>query len=210
MAALKNRSVAIIVAAALAAAGGGAALITFNGAEGDAQFAQNDQNTADNPVPEESIDASLDGGDADIIPAGGDNNAVDEFSTDESKIDKGDITLDFSLGAFNDLKDVQLSDLVKKVERVPGVPEETKVWVATADIASAPGIETLYHVKGPLTCGSIGCDLIVIGESGGSRRILLETVGERVDAPEIDTLIINQGTSSESVWVFDGDKFVKT
>ena len=116
------------------------------------------------------------------------------------------VSIDFSRGGVDDLRNLQLTDLLSKIESVPGVSDETKVWIASADVASAPGSETLYHIKGPLTCGSVGCDLIV---AGGSDQILLETVGESVDAPEMDTLIINQGASSETVWEFNGDRFVR-
>ncbi|WDI32187.1 hypothetical protein PUV54_03145 [Hyphococcus flavus] len=115
------------------------------------------------------------------------------------------VSIDFSRGGVDDLRDLQLTELLSKLESVPGVSDDTKVWIASADVASTPGSETLYHIKGPLTCGSAGCDLIVAGGS----QILLETVGESVDAPAIDTLIINQGTSSETVWEFNGDRFVR-
>ena len=112
--------------------------------------------------------------------------------------------LDFSLGSVDDLRKDQLSSAVAKIESVAGVAEQTKVWVATADIASAPGIETLYHLKGPLTCGRIGCDLLVVS---GSKAVLLETIGEGVSSPAIDTLVINQGTGSAVTWEFDGARF---
>lgn len=112
--------------------------------------------------------------------------------------------LDFSLGSVDDLRKDQLSSAVAKIESVAGVAEQTKVWVATADVASAPGIETLYHLKGPLTCGRIGCDLLVVS---GSKAVLLETIGEGVSSPAIDTLVVNQGTGSAVTWEFDGSRF---
>lgn len=115
-------------------------------------------------------------------------------------------SLDFAIGSIDDLRKDQLTALVAKIEEVEGVADETKVWVATADVASAPGVETFYHIKGPLTCGRIGCDLIVVS---ASKAILLETIGEGVSSPNIDTLIINQGTGSAVTWVFDGSRFAE-
>jgi len=51
-----------------------------------------------------------------------------------------------------------------------------------------------------------GCELIVISASGS---VLLETIGEDVSAPAIDTLVVNQGSGTAVVWVFDGAEFVE-
>lgn len=117
----------------------------------------------------------------------------------------GPIDLSFSRGTVEDLRSAGLSAEVEKVSSVAGVADETKVWIAEADIASAPGDETLYHVKGPLTCGGVGCDLIIVDAAGDT---LLETVGEGVSAPQTDTLIINEGSPGEVTWVFDGARYV--
>ena len=205
MAALTSKSVAIISAAVLAATGGGAMLIALDGTKSDAEITRNDM-SADSTASGEGNAFSEDNAVADETLSVEGDDAIQDYPSAANDVDENGVALEFTLGAFNDLKGAPLSDLVTKIERVPGLAEETKVWVATADIASAPGSETFYHVKGPLTCGSVGCELIVIG---GARQRLLETIGERVDAPEIDTLIINQGTSSEVVWVFNGEIFVK-
>jgi hypothetical protein len=126
----------------------------------------------------------------------------------ESSGGAGDI-VDFSLGSIDDLRREQLSSLVDELQSVGDVADKTKVWVATADVARAPGVETFYHIKGPLNCGRMGCDLFVIGDAGGSRRVLLETVGEAVSSPQMDTLVINEGTASAVTWVYDGAEFVR-
>ena len=113
-------------------------------------------------------------------------------------------SIDFSIGSIDDLRRDQLSTPLEKIESVAGVAAETKVWVATADVASAPGVETFYHLKGPLTCGRIGCDLILVS---ASKAVLLETIAEGVSSPQIDTLIVNQGTDAAVTWVFNGSEF---
>ncbi|MBT8472236.1 MAG: hypothetical protein HKP25_08305 [Marinicaulis sp.] len=135
----------------------------------------------------------------------------DAPNTDVSEVDepaprKAPESIEFSLGSIDDLRAIQLTDLLEKIEAAPDVAEKTKVWVAEADIASPSGDETIYHVKGPLTCGRIGCDIIVID---GSSSVLLETVGEGISSPEMDTLIINEGSPTEVTWVFDGSEFVE-
>lgn len=113
-------------------------------------------------------------------------------------------SIDFSIGSIDDLRRDQLSTPLEKIESVAGVASETKVWVATADVASAPGVETFYHLKGPLTCGRIGCDLILVS---ASKAVLLETIAEGVSSPQIDTLIVDQGTDAAVTWVFNGSEF---
>ena len=192
MAIQKKKLVAMIIGLGLAFVAGCATLLALEGdLKNDDEIAHNDYIVADNT-------------------ASGDSNGSSLVRPNSANASTGDaINLDFILGAFENLEDVPLSKLVEKIESVTGVAEETKVWVATANVASTPGSETLFHVKGPLTCGSVGCELIVVGDWGGTQKILLETVGERVDAPEIDTLIVNQDTVSEVVWKFNGEKFVK-
>lgn len=187
-----NRKTVVLSGAGLAAAGS-ATLIAF-ALDGDANVNQ----------PETAGDA--DAAAAQTVSAESADSAQPEPSAINSDNGNRAVNIDFSRGGVDDLRNLQLTDLLSKIEGVPGVADETKVWIASADVASAPGSETLYHIKGPLTCGSVGCDLIV---AGGSNQILLETVGESVDAPEIDTLVINQGTSSEVVWEFNGDRFIK-
>lgn len=131
--------------------------------------------------------------------------------TGEEADDRNDaaIAINFTRGDLDDLRAEQFSGLTEKVERVADVADATKVWIATADIASAPGEETIYHVKGPLTCGTAGCELIIAGQSGGERTIFLETIAETISAPQRDTVVINAGTGAEAVWAFDGGKFVE-
>ncbi|MCB2114424.1 MAG: hypothetical protein R3C42_05840 [Parvularculaceae bacterium] len=125
---------------------------------------------------------------------------------DEPAARRAPVSLDFSLGSLADLRGLGAASMLDKIDAVEGVAEKTKVWVATADVASAPGDETFYHVKGPLTCGRIGCDLIVSSASGD---VLLETVGEGISSPAMDVLVINKGVGASVTWVFDGAHFVE-
>lgn len=118
-------------------------------------------------------------------------------------------SIDFTIGSMEDLRDAQLSNLIEKIESVPGVAEKTKVWIAIADVASAPGQEEFFHIKGPLTCGRIGCDLVVMGEHNGVQKVFLETIGESVEAPAFDELVINKGTNQEVIWEFNGEEYVE-
>ncbi|MCA8889552.1 MAG: hypothetical protein KDA46_12020, partial [Parvularculaceae bacterium] len=118
-------------------------------------------------------------------------------------------SLDFTLGSLDDLRREPVASLLEKIDSIPDVAERTKVWTARADVASAPGVETFYHVKGPVTCGRVGCDLVVLGDVGGARALLLDTVAEDVSSPQADTLVVNAGTPAEVTWVFDGAAFVE-
>ncbi|MEZ5918158.1 MAG: hypothetical protein R3C40_11455 [Parvularculaceae bacterium] len=118
-------------------------------------------------------------------------------------------SLNFTLGSLDDLRREPVASLLEKIDSIPDVAERTKVWTASADVASAPGVETFYHVKGPVTCGRVGCDLVVLGDVGGARTLLLDTVAEDVASPQVDTLVVNAGTPAEVTWVFDGAEFVE-
>lgn len=152
----------------------------------------------------EDVSGSVQNDDAPDTDEAPDADAV--AAADETAPQQGVRRLDFTRGSMDDLRDDKLTGLVEKISGVPGVADKTKVWVAKSDVASTPGMETLYHVKGPLTCGSVGCDLVVVDQSGSA---LLSTVGESVVSPQIDTLIINQGAATEVTWVFNGAVFIE-
>lgn len=193
MAILKIGQIAIISGLTLAGVGGAATMFALNGgAKNQAGTAAVESRVSPSP-PSASDD---DRGRVVVAEAAAD-------SDERALTAAAPASLDFSLGSIDDLRKFQLSSLIDKIESVEGVAEETKVWVAAADVASAPGEETFYHVKGPLTCGRIGCELIVIGASGS---VLLETIGEDVSAPAMDTLVVNQGSGTAVVWVFDSPR----
>jgi len=191
---LKIGPLAVISSLAVASVGGAATLFALNGG------------------PENRTEAAAIESRETPPPTAGDGDpgriviAEAASDSDERTPAAAPASLDFSIGSIDDLRRAQLSPVIDKIESVEGVAEETKVWVAEADVASAPGAETFYHVKGPLTCGRIGCELIVISASGS---VLLETIGEDVSAPAIDTLVVNQGSGTAVVWVFDGAEFVE-
>lgn len=187
MAIMKVGPIAIISGLALAGIGAAATLMSRDGK----QTAAPAPAAVESPAPAQIAQAD-ESADAEIPDAGGE---VAQASTSSPA------GIDFMIGSVDDLRRDQLSAPLEKIESVAA---ETKVWVATADVASAPGVETFYHLKGPLTCGRIGCDLIVVS---ASKAVLLETIAEGVSSPQIDTLIVNQGTDTVVTWVFNGSKF---
>lgn len=187
MAIMKVGPIAIISGLALAGIGAAATLMSRDGK----QTAAPAPAAVESPAPAQIAQAD-ESADAEIPDAGGE---VAQASTSSPA------GIDFMIGSVDDLRRNQLSALLEKIESVAA---ETKVWVAAADVASAPGVETFYHLKGPLTCGRIGCDLIVVS---ASKAVLLETIAEGVSSPQIDTLIVNQGTDTVVTWVFNGSKF---
>jgi hypothetical protein len=195
MAIFSNGSAMIVSGLALAAVAGGAALFLRGAPASDPAAPQVVVSEKQNPAGAAPTDI------AEPTPsAAGASDASISMAQGAPAT-----TLSFALGSMDDLRAAGLATLAERVGRVEGVADETKVWVARGDVARAPGVETIYHVKGPLTCGRIGCDIAVVSAAGG---LLLETVGETVDVPEPDTLVINEGTPSEVVWVFDGARFV--
>lgn len=187
MAIMKVGPIAIISGLALAGIGAAATLMSRDGK----QTAAPAPAAVESPAPAQIAQAD-ESADAEIPDAGGE---VAQAST------SAPAGIDFMIGSVDDLRRDQLSAPLEKIESVAA---ETKVWVAAADVASAPGVETFYHLKGPLTCGRIGCDLIVVS---ASKAVLLETIAEGVSSPQIDTLIVNQGTDTSVTWVFNGSKF---
>jgi len=199
----RNKSVMLISGAGVAVVAGGAALmaLAFDGGSKDAA----DEIVDVIPQPQEIVQNET------TEPPAADKPLVrvNEVRQDEGQSADsagGAVSLEFSRGGVQDLQDARLTALAEKLASVPGVPEQTKVWIATADVASAPGVETIYHVKGPLTCGSHGCELVVVSEA---QNILLETAGDSIEAPEMDTLVVNPGSGSETIWTFNGDTFEK-
>lgn len=199
MAIMKVGPIAIISGLALAGVGAAATLM----ARDDGSPEKADAATVETRQPAQAArsDEDEDGKAADAVDAANIEPPAAEAPPPASTPPG---TLDFSIGSIDDLRTDQLAAIVAKIEEVEGVAGDTKIWVATADVASAPGAETFYHVKGPLTCGRIGCDLVVVS---ASKAVLLETVGEGISAPQIDTLVINQGTGMSVTWVFNGSEY---
>ena len=224
MATLGMKTVAI--ASGLAAAAVAGAVTLFNAADAPEQPA--DVRVAENAAAPAAASASAPGLSGEHAAAAGEtereaiadaaenalsqtaavgasDDATDDETDDETGAEAPPV-IEFARGSMDDLRSAGLTRLIEKIESVAGVAEETKVWMATAEIASAAGEETVFQLKGPLTCGRLGCDIAVTG--GG--RILLETVGETVSAPQIDTLIINAGADTAVTWVFNGEEFVES
>jgi len=115
----------------------------------------------------------------------------------------------FSRGSANDLYAARMARTMTRIEKAPGAAKQTKIWVAYADLSSLPGLEKIIHVKNPVTCGSIGCELIIMGDIDGKQTILLRTIGETITSLAPDKLVINQGSKYEITWAFDGARFIQ-
>ena len=97
--------------------------------------------------------------------------------------------------------------LMRMFERAPEAAARTTVWIAKADICDLPGDETMMHIEGPLTCGSAGCQMVVMGEVGGRQKIIARMVGETVSVPQRERLVMNEGTKSETTYRFDRGQY---
>lgn len=116
----------------------------------------------------------------------------------------------FRTGDTKMLVELGMREIAARVEKAPGdAAKKTTIFVASADVASLPGPEAVAFVKGPVTCGRLGCKLVIVGLIDGKKVTLLETLGETVDAPSLDKLIVNKGTEFEVTWTFDGERFVE-
>lgn len=116
----------------------------------------------------------------------------------------------FRSGSSKTLAALGLRQLSAELAEAPkGVAEKTKVFVASADVASLPGPEAVAFVKGPVNCGSLGCTLVIVGLKGGTKVTLLDTLGVTIDSPAMDKIIVNKGTDYEVVWTFNGEQFVE-
>lgn len=94
-----------------------------------------------------------------------------------------------------------------RMASAPAIKTRRTVWMARADIASAPGDEILVQIRSPLTCGTLGCQMMVVSEAGGEKRVLMETVGDTIDAPSTDDVTINAGSKSQRSWRYEGASF---
>jgi len=132
----------------------------------------------------------------------------DAIERDAARDKENERKVQFQKQSTKELYALGLRDLATLVEGPPGVAEKTRVWVAQADLARLPGLETIVHVKGPVTCGRIGCNIVILGNVGGTEKIILETIGETIESPRRDRIIINQGTEYQIKWRFNGVRFV--
>ena len=106
-----------------------------------------------------------------------------------------------------ELYDMRLFNMARRLERTPGVMENNNVWMARADVCDEPGDEILLQVRSPLTCGTLGCQIMVISEASGAPRVILSTIGNSIDGQGRNALSMNEGTSSERQWSYRGGRF---
>lgn len=133
--------------------------------------------------------------------------AVDGQARDQSR--EPTTAVDFKIATLNDLGRLGMLDVAASVAEMPSLALDTKVWVAHADVAALPGLETIAIVKGPATCGRLGCELAITAQFSGLPVTLLRTLGETVDIVSMNKIVINKGAEFQVVWEFDGKKFVE-
>ena len=104
------------------------------------------------------------------------------------------------------LAEMKMAREAGRLLKAPGAMKRTKVWMARADVCNLPGDEILMQIRGPLTCGSLGCEMAVLSDADGAPRVLLRTVGDTIDAPVIDGLVINRGAKNQRAWRYENDK----
>lgn len=110
-------------------------------------------------------------------------------------------------GSEKDLYDMRLVSEMRRLARVPGALKNTKVWTTRADVSALAGEEILIQIRSPLTCGSLGCEMIVLSEASGSPQVLLRTIGDTIDAPRMDELVVNRGSNRERAWRLRSNRF---
>jgi hypothetical protein len=101
------------------------------------------------------------------------------------------------------LFDMKISSSTRRLPIEPGVRSRAKIWTARADVCDLPGDEILVQIRSPLTCGSLGCEMMVASDAGGAPRVLMRTIGNSIDAPSSDAITINAGAKTERSWRYE-------
>lgn len=113
----------------------------------------------------------------------------------------------WSTAPSENLYEMRLLKTAREIESIPGAMRNTKVWMARADICSTPGDEILMQIRSPLTCGTLGCEMVVLSDAVGPPRVLMRTIGDSIDAPAMDQLTINSGSTRQRSWKYDRGQF---
>lgn len=114
----------------------------------------------------------------------------------------------WSVASDEQLYQMQLLKTARELATTPGAMQRTRVWMARADICGAEGEEILMQIRSPLTCGTLGCEMVVLTEAGGGGpRVLMRTIGNSIDAADLDELTINEGTKLERRWSYARGRF---
>ncbi len=116
----------------------------------------------------------------------------------------------WSDASLQDLAKLRLENAAATLSRTPGALRHTKVLVARADVCSEAGEETLVQIRSPLTCGSLGCQMMILSETGAAPRVLMQTIGDTIDAPALDEIVINSGDVRQRVWRYDRGLYQKS
>lgn len=116
----------------------------------------------------------------------------------------------WSDATIEDLTRLRLENAALTLSRTPGALRHSKIWIARADVCSETGEETLVQIRSPLTCGSLGCQMMILTEAGGAPRIMMQTVGDTIDAPALDEIVINSGDKRERIWRYDRGLYQKS
>ena len=113
----------------------------------------------------------------------------------------------WTTGSEKDLLDMRLMKETGRLKRAPEAMKNTRIWIARADVSELAGEEILMQIRSPLTCGSLGCELLVISEATGNPIVLLHTIGDTIDAPAMDELVINKGSTRQRAWKYSRARF---
>ncbi|MBT8472237.1 MAG: hypothetical protein HKN14_13975 [Marinicaulis sp.] len=112
----------------------------------------------------------------------------------------------WSDASTKELFDMRLEKTARQILRLPDAMRTTKILTARADICSTPGEETIMQIRSPLTCGTLGCQMVVLSEASGSPRVIMRTIGDTLDAPAIDQIVINRGSKRQRSWNYSNQR----
>lgn len=108
-----------------------------------------------------------------------------------------------------DLYNMRMVKMARRLEQTPGAMKNTKIWIARADICSLAGDEILMQIRSPLTCGSLGCEMVILSEASGGPQVLMRTIGDTIDAPGMNQVVVNQGTDRQRSWNYDEGRYLQ-
>ncbi|MCA8889553.1 MAG: hypothetical protein KDA46_12025 [Parvularculaceae bacterium] len=106
-----------------------------------------------------------------------------------------------------ELVDKRLTKTMRRLAAAPDAMGQTRVWTARADICDLPGEEILMQIRSPLTCGTLGCEMVVLSDAGGAPQVVLETVGDTIDTRSPGEIIVNRGDRHERSFRYSVGEF---
>ncbi len=110
-------------------------------------------------------------------------------------------------GTEKDLRDMRLSSTTRRLARAPAARKHTKVWIARADVCGSADEEILMQIRSPLTCGSLGCEMVVLSEASGEPKVLLRTIGATIDVDATDEIVVDRDSNRRRNWKYRSGRF---